>query len=103
MVSDLMKGKNGRKPKISMNTTFSDKKTMNNKGFEMGKQPQSPRVNKLDEIKKINDFGEDALEKSKMTFEKNFEIMIKKSLSAVRSKCADYNFYVKNNYNKLLI
>jgi hypothetical protein len=59
--------------------------------------------NQINTLNSINNFGEDGLEKCKNNFEKNFEIMMKKSLSAVRSKCADYNFYVKNNYNKLLI
>jgi hypothetical protein len=99
MVSSLAKHKTKRN--ISMESTVSDRRTT--KPFENQKLPQSPRVNRLEEFNQINDFGKDALEKSKKAFEKNFEIMTKKSLSAVRSKCADYNFYVKNNYNKLLI
>ena len=51
----------------------------------------------------LNDFGEDFLELSKKNFEKNFILLMKKNLSSVRSKCADYNYYAKQNYNKLLV
>lgn len=102
MVSNLAKVKAKAGP-VSVNTTFSDKKAPGAGARESEKSPDSPRFDRLEEFKKINDFGADALEQSKATFENNFEIMVKKSLSAVRSKCADYNFYVKNNNNKLLI